>query len=150
MEGSYSSRYSKRSCHQVNKDSSSSCNLSQPERIVYGEVYRRPEVCCAEARPCVTRLIGSSFRTDCRPGEKFKTTVKKRKGGGVSIEDVNAAATAASIPDEPPAEAAADPGMPVGAAACVRGKLRLFNSGEADASNPLVLRTPREASHLVR
>ena len=81
-----------------------------------------------------------------RPGEKFKAATKKRRGTDLTMDDVNGAA-----PAEGEADAADDAsGAIMGAGACIKKRIRSCFGESTDVSAPLALRTPREASHLVK
>ena len=81
-----------------------------------------------------------------RPGEKFKTTTKRKRGGELTLDDVN------HVPDQP--DAADDYDLSstlLGAAACVQGKVALkFGLTATEVAPSLALRTPRDANHLVK
>ena len=80
-----------------------------------------------------------------RPGEKFKTTTKRKRGGELTLDDVNQIV-------EPDAADDHDPSSTVlGAAACVQGNVTSrFGITSTEVAPPLALKTPRDANHLVK
>ena len=87
-----------------------------------------------------------------RPGEQFKTKkATTRRGQAPACLEPLAAdemepANGNGDATEP---TEADPSTKVGAAACVQVKLNRRKAATCDVSQPLVLRTPKDARHLV-
>ena len=89
-----------------------------------------------------------------RPGEQFKAKKVARRGNGngamdtVAVEE-SATATTTGADGADSAADAMKKAARVGAAACVEVKLHRRGNASPETSQPLVLRTPREAKHLV-
>lgn len=93
-----------------------------------------------------TSISTHMFHLMIRPGEKFKTTTKRKRGGELTLDDVN------QVADQPDATDDCDPSSTyLGAAACVQGNVALrFGMGETEVAPSLALKTPRDANHLVK
>ncbi len=85
-----------------------------------------------------------------RPGEKFKQKPAKRKGGGESLQMEATAEAFDQIHDDGDGEGSSSAGKAFGGAGCVTQRLKRVSSVDGALSTPLVLKTPRDASHLVK
>lgn len=76
---------------------------------------------------------------------------KKRRGSDLTMQDLTAAATSAPGVDGADGGNKDDPSVRMGSGACVKQRMSCWgHAGDGDTLAPLALKTPREASHLVK